>query len=179
MKSKLGAIDYSVLVPAAQAFKFPKYRRASEVLQQAREILRHEERWITGDLAKAQEPIYAEDPQSGEITKDLVGVDSVECDTDSKEAVAFCALGAVNFVNGPAERSATAFLRQAAHRLSNPRELPQSAPSIDEFHDDDDIFMVNDDGGSKRNHKRVLRMFSMAIASAKKAEKKKQKGVRK
>jgi hypothetical protein len=81
----------------------------------------------------------------------------VRCSTKSKHATAFCALGAVQHVNGPAQRSATAFLREAAAVITGSGE-----PRMNE-----DIFIVNDEMG----HPYVLKMFKLAIKRAVAADK--------
>jgi hypothetical protein len=122
-----------------------KFKKASEVLQAARQLIRDIHRWTTGDLA---------------IRTDFQGRKS-SCSTRAKNAEAFCALGAVRRVDGPAQRSATAFLREAALRIqqSYGREI-HTTKAVD-----DNIFAVNDTsvyGG----HKTVLRMFTNAIRQA-------------
>lgn len=125
-----------------------KYTKASEALQAARNLIRDTVRWTRGSLAVRH-----------------VGGYLVECGTKAKQAEAFCALGAVKRVNGPAERSATAFLREAAlHTLQSQGARPEDTKGANHH-----IFSVNDTerfGG----HKSVLKMFARAIRQAKKFE---------
>lgn len=112
--------------------------RASEVLEAARKIIRNEKRWVSHDLA--------------------VDAAGVTCPTTSKQAQAFCALGAVRRINGPQQRAATAYLRQAANVVSGATE---SRPT------NDTIFHVNDTLG----HPETLKMFQLAIKAARRDEK--------
>ena len=124
---------------------YPKFKKASQALAAARDLIRSEKRWTQNDLAV--KTIYK--GTDYEQTK--------ACSTKSPNAVAFCALGAVKRVNGPAEKSATAFLRQAAAKFLDEADTPIN----------EDIFTVNDVWG----HESTLKMFSLAIKSAKKAGK--------
>lgn len=118
-------------------------KKASLVLQAARKIIRNEERWTEGALARDQ--------------------DGNDCGTKSKQAVAFCALGAVTRINGPAQKSAVAFLREAARTVFNADMICKEVGPANT----QDIFNVNDDMG----HKDTLKMFALAIRRAKKAGK--------
>jgi len=124
---------------------YPKFKKASQALAAARDLIRNEERWVQNDLAVKT------------IYKGTGYEQHRACSTKSPNAEAFCALGAVRRVNGPAEKSATAFLRQAAAKLLDETDTPINA----------DIFTVNDEYG----HKETLKMFSLAIKAAKKAGK--------
>jgi hypothetical protein len=135
------------LKPACEVFKFPKFKKASEVLEAARKVIRSEKRWATGELAF-----------TAEFDEDDMNI--VPCKTRAKQAMAFCALGAVQFVDGPAERSATAFLREAG------KHIIYGEDRSDIVAEDHHIFKVNDEMG----HKPALKMFSLAIRAAKKAE---------
>lgn len=112
-------------------------KKASEVLEAARKIIRNEKRWTQQEFA----------------------VDDMgdSCSTRSKHARAFCALGAVRRINGPAQKSATAYLREAAKTLLN--TTGQASNDL--------IFHVNDSQG----HTETLKMFGLAIRAAKRDEK--------
>lgn len=176
----------TVMKPAREVFKLPKYEKASDVLVAAKKILSHEERWISDYLARAQEVTYEEDSESK-----IEEIDTRKCSTKSKEATAFCALGAVQFVNGPMERSATAFLREAAALLNEgvvekngllykvsedadgDAKIISKRATTGKSLSNDAIFDVNDndDFKERERYKRVLAMFTMAIKRARKAEK--------
>jgi len=136
------------LKPAAQAFKIEKYKKPSEALKKALQILRRPGRWIIGNLA---------------ITYDEGDTENIghSCDTkaEKKTAMAFCALGAVQFVNGPAQKSAEGFLREAGKTISNPDGFGMPT--------DDDIFRTNDHMGFEK----TIEMFKLAIKNARKAGK--------
>jgi len=131
-----------------------KYTKASDALRAARDLIRNKNRWTTGDLAVK----YRDN-------------ETHRCTTKSKDAVAFCALGAVKRVNGPAEKAAIAFLRAAGLHLRAQLASGESkvfyTPEPPYTVGDQDIFSINDDYG----HEYVLRMFSRAIRQAKKAGK--------
>jgi hypothetical protein len=121
-----------------------KYKRASSALKAARKLIEDEKGWVQEYLAVSTK----ESPKTG---------DPVRCGTKSEHASAFCALGAVKRVNGPAERAAVAFLREAGRKI-----LGDLAHDKD---NDQNIFDVNDDMG----HKSTLKMFDIAIKAALKA----------
>lgn len=81
----------------------------------------------------------------------------------SDKSIAFCALGAVQFVNGPGEKKATVLLRNAALevlRKEHPNRCPSSGNS--------DIFNVNDYSGDEDvAYENVRLMFKKAIKAAK------------
>ena len=112
-------------------------KEAIEALKDARALIRKESHWAQHDLA--------------------VDDSGRSCGVKSKRAVAFCALGAVNRINGPAEKTASVFLREAAFSAMNRPEGYRLT--------DGDIFAVNDDLG----HSATLKMFTSAIQAAKKA----------
>ena len=136
--------------PAIEAFKIGKYSKPSEALKKALDIIRRPGRWITGELA---------------VGHDELG-DQVVCNTKAgrKTAEAFCALGAVRFVNGPAQKSAEAFLREAG-KIIYYEQKALSTP--DRAGSDYDIFAVNDNYGLKP----TIKMFKLAIKNARKAGK--------
>jgi hypothetical protein len=122
-----------------------KFEKASQALQAARKLISDKKRWVRDYLA---------------VRKDE-WMGRVACSTKSKNAEAFCALGAVKRVNGPAERAATAYLRQAALRY-----LQVNGTSDDEKPVNKHIFKVNDN--KRYGHKHVLKVFTNAIRRAKK-----------
>jgi len=130
--------------PARQAFKIEKYKKPSEALKKALDIIRRPGRWITGELA------VEFDSEGNQHT----------CSTKAKNAEAFCALGAVRFVNGPAQKSAEGFLREAGKIIGGFEHKERDA-------DDNDIFHVNDSMGLID----TIRMFKLAIKNARKAGK--------
>jgi hypothetical protein len=131
--------------PAIEVFKPKKFKKASEALAFALKIIRNPKRWVEGYLAVTDE-------------RDDDG-DYKNCSTKSKYAVAFCALGAVRFVNGPAQKSAEGFLREAGKAITRPDD--------DDTPEEQDIFDVNDNLG----HEKAIQMFKLAIKKAKKAGK--------
>jgi hypothetical protein len=171
--------DY--LKPARKVFKFPKFKKASEALAEALKIISTEGRWVQSNLAATlpddEERANDAGLDVGELkplktlsakeVKDLLFSSEMECDTKSKDAMAFCALGAVQFVNGRAQKSAEGFLREAAVRL---RAILAGEKALEEDimrADDEDIFHINDELGLKE----TKRMFRMAIKAAQKAGK--------
>jgi hypothetical protein len=125
-----------------------KFRKASEALQAARQLISDTKRWTRNYLA-----IRKEDGLK------------IVCSTKSKNAEAFCALGAVKHVNGPAERSAVSYLREAALRhLQSFGAEKESTTLAKNVH----IFDVNDGQGKYRGHKNVMKIFVDAIRRAKK-----------
>jgi len=79
----------------------------------------------------------------------------------SKSSVAFCALGAVKFIDGPGEKKASRLLARAAYELIE-----------GDITDEDDvteksIFDVNDNKDVKTSRRQVIQMFKRAIAMAK------------
>lgn len=124
-----------------------KFKKASLALQAARALIRSEKRWTQGELAVRARRYY---------NAFIHDQPTVRCSTKAKNATAFCALGAVKRINGPAERRATAFLRQAGLKIVKNAVGEGS---------DQDIFAVNDDMG----HEATLKMFTLAIRQAKKA----------
>jgi hypothetical protein len=147
----------TALKPAAEVFDFPVFRKASEVLDAARKVIRNKRRWITGN--------YAVD----------VNNESVGCqkkDKDRSYAVAFCAMGAVRFVNGPAEKSASQFLAMAAaieskNAVLKGKELVYADGTESYYPEEDDVTGFND----ANSHKDALKMFARAIRMAKAAGK--------
>lgn len=129
-----------------------KFKKASQALAAAKELIRPMKRWTQGSLA-------VKFIGKGDDRQTLA------CKTKAKKAEAFCALGAVKRINGPAERAATAFLRQAASAMQGDFALQSET----------DIFEINDEGEGSgrvavaRSHRRVLRMFDRAIKAAKAA----------
>jgi hypothetical protein len=143
------------LKPAAQAFKIKKYRKPSEALKKALDILTRPGRWITGELAVSFD--------DGDPEKDCV-----QCSTkaEKKTAMAFCALGAVRFVNGPAQKSAEGFLREAGKQIRYEKKYDQKY--IDNIKaDENNIFHVNDWMGFDA----TIEMFKLAIKNARAAGK--------
>lgn len=138
----------TVLKPAKEVFNFPKFTLASEALIAAKRIIQDERRWVTSELAVMQE---LDSRENGK----LIVVDVVACGTKAKNAVAFCALGALQFVNGPAQRKAIGFLREAGKKILGKDEVRNNS-----------IMSVNDELG----HRDTMRMFTLAINAAKKAE---------
>lgn len=132
------------------------FKKASDALIAAKELIKPIKRWTQGELAvKFVDEGYYEGPVAR------------RCSTSAKEAEAFCALGAVRRVDGPAERSATAFLREAAFTM-----IPKDQREREDYHRNSDscIFEVNDGETDKvKAHRRVLRMFNKAIKAAKAA----------
>ena len=78
----------------------------------------------------------------------------------SGRAVAFCAMGAVRFIDGPGEKKAAELLSQAASKIL----YGQSSRRLVEG----DVFDINDGENKERAKKRVFRMFEKAIAEARK-----------
>ena len=129
-----------------------KFKKASDALQAALGLFRNPKRWTQGHLAIS---------------------DGYACSTKSKNAEAFCALGAVKRVNGPAEKSATAFLREAAKQiLIDSKMYPVVA--ITEKPKNEHIFTLNDyvedSPNSNKTLNKVRKMFRLAIKNAKLAE---------
>jgi hypothetical protein len=171
-----------LLKPAIEVFHFPKFTKASEVLTAAKQVIQDERRWTREKLAETQVP----EMYDGKI----VGIEIESCaarvpKSGKSKAIAFCALGAVQFVNGPAEKEATKFLKMAAAIDLRKAAIDKKTGQLmglddgDRAQDDEgnmipwvyrlddyDIFTVNDEEG---DHKRVLGMFSLAIKLAKKA----------
>lgn len=79
----------------------------------------------------------------------------------SGRAVAFCAMGAVKFIDGPGEKKAAELLSQAASKIL----YGQFRSPVE---DDVNVFGINDDENKARAKKRVFRMFEKAIAEARK-----------
>jgi hypothetical protein len=124
--------------------KEKKYKKASEALAAAKALIGNKKRWIQGYLAARR------------IKPDVVK----SCPTKSKHAEAFCALGAVKRVNGPAERAATAFLREAATAMLRKRGAHYDDSQLR------DIFEIND-SEKGRAYASVMAMFKRAIRQAK------------
>lgn len=125
-----------------------KFTKASEALFAAKNLIKDKRRWVQYALAvKTGKGYFWE-------TRILI-----PCSTKAKNAVAFCALGAVKRINGPAEHEATVFLREAGLyiRYKRPRRNPKT----------EDILFVNDIKG----HKATMKMFHRAILQARKAGK--------
>ena len=135
--------------PAAEAFKIEKYKKASDALAAALRIISRPNRWTQGALA-----VYFE------------GGEKIECSSKAgtRTAEAFCALGAVEFVNGPAQKSAIGYLREAG-KVIRVEYGGYDIPSKSTFNGD--IFYVNDDLGFEQTRK----MFKLAIKNARKAGK--------
>lgn len=144
------------LKPACEVFKPKKFKKASEALTFARSILSKPGRWIEGALAgkRLDEEYVEHGVEASSVT---------ECKVKGKDAQAFCALGAVQFVNGPAQKLAEKYLRNAALETR-----VKQGDDRDEVSDpetpDSNIFHVNDDLG----HKLTIKMFNLAIRTAKK-----------
>ena len=144
----------TILEPAVKVFQFPKFKLASEALTQAMNIIRDTRRWTQSELAVSQE--------ISKVDGQTVVLDTESCETKAKNAVAFCALGAVEFVNGPAQRRAVAFLREAGKKVC----ITEKEALPDDEAGNDHIFFINDEVG----HRATMRMFTLAIKAAKKAE---------
>jgi len=152
------------LKPAIEAFHFPKFTKASEVLAAARQIIRDERRWTRHDLAV----FYKEDLEhSGEVVASACAARVPK--SGKSKATAFCALGAVKFVNGPAERAAVKFLATAAAidrgTVTLNSKTGKVIPNLGDHPNMDDIFSINDESG----HWHVMAMFKLAIKLARKA----------
>jgi hypothetical protein len=122
---------------------FPKFKRASEALAAAKKLIRPLSRWTKYQLA------MRETEEKGEF---------VSCRTTSKDAVAFCALGALRRVDGPVYRVARAYLREACKQIIDPH-------GYDVGNGDNYIFKVNDRGSY--GHESVMEAFTSAIKAAK------------
>lgn len=133
--------------PAREVFKFPKFSKASQALTAALEIISTPNRWVRTAMA---------------ITTNKFG-NKAECGVKSKNAEAFCALGAVRFVNGPAQRSATAFLRRAAYNIRHVADETTNPLMLR----DDGIFSVNDNEGLAATKKMFRRAIKAAIKEGK------------
>jgi hypothetical protein len=139
--------------PAVQAFKIGKYHKPSEALKKALDILRRPGRWVQGELARG----YDEDGNH------------FSCDSKATRhnAEAFCALGCIRFINGPAQKSAEAFLREAGKQIQY-GGLGYEQSYIDKMKaTNGSIFHVNDTLGFKR----TIEMFKLAIKKARAAGK--------
>ena len=129
-----------------------KTEEALKNLKAAYKILKDEERWTQGTLASV--PIYDDGDDAKEIldwdrrNEDLTGID----DPNAK----FCALGAIQHVDGPGEKLAEEFLIQAATEICLEQDQTVSE-------DQDDVFTVNDEIG----YDETLDMFERAIKLAK------------
>ena len=135
--------------PAIETFKIEKYKKASDALTAALRIISRPNRWTRGTQAVKFEDGFM-----------------ITCETkaEKKTAEAFCALGAVDFVNGPAQKSAEYFLREAGKVIMAEEggyDVP-FRPAVNQ-----DIFDVNDDLGLEQTRK----MFKLAIKNARKAGK--------
>ena len=116
-----------------------KTEEALKNLKAAYKILKDEKNWIVGTLA-------------------LNGNDEEVLPTET-EAIKFCALGAVQHVDGPGEALATDFLIEAAGKI----RIDYGSEADDLDNDSTDIFEVNDGMG----HGETLEMFEEAIKLAK------------
>ena len=91
------------LKPAREVFKFPKFKKASEALAAALEIVSTQGRWIQNSLAAALEQDAIDSFLQGELkltpSESLNYMDGLlsqhpkNCPTKAKNAHAFCALG--------------------------------------------------------------------------------------
>ncbi len=142
------------------------YKKASSVLKAAASIIRNPKHWVTGyEAVREARP----NESSWHTTTRTIAGEHVEvamCNTKADCAIAFCAMGAVKRINGPAERSALAYLREAGLYVANQNAKATGRP-IDKtkkpmnYH----IFNIND--GRQYGHKQVLKMFARAIRRAK------------
>jgi len=118
------------------------YRDALETLEGARKLIRNPKRWVKNK--------YAVDKNGSPVKP------------TNKRAVAFCALGAVQHVDGPGEDLAIEILESAARE-----ELISLGEIEDDLNnqepDEEMIFSVNDEFGRYY----VLSMFRRAIKIAK------------
>jgi hypothetical protein len=111
------------------------YKTALQNLKAARKLVT--KHWTTGELA--------------------IDCKGNECKPKSPKAVSFCALGAVQRINGPGERAAVTILAAAAAKWLKSRKKKT-------YGDTDDIFEVNDTYGQKA----AIQMFDRAIRLARK-----------
>jgi hypothetical protein len=124
-----------------------RYRTAKGNLTAALAIISRKGRWVQGQF--------------------LVDCDGNRLGTArSAKAVAFCALGAIQFVNGPGEKEARRCLIQAATEMKR-EESPRLIFELSEGN----IFEINDEGflsdeGEINGLKNVQRMFRRAIEIA-------------
>lgn len=144
------------LKPAIKVFKTKKFKKASEALAFAKSIISKPGRWVQDNFAVSYDFDQLEDLKLMSFGDLSINV----CEVKSKNAEAFCALGAVQFVNGPAQKQAEKFLREAAAVVSRNKKTDPDYQSTN-----NDIFEVNDLQGFEDTKK----MFTIAIRNARKA----------
>jgi hypothetical protein len=132
-----------------------KVKSPVQALELARGLIRPFKHWTTNTLA-TDDPEWAEN-----------GLDApAELPVKSPEAKALCALGALLRVNTEHAKKAEGFLRLASYIVTYPEE----AKEVSTVQAQDYIINVNDDEGrTKEAHRKVLKMFTLAIRLAKKA----------
>lgn len=113
-----------------------KYKKASNALKAAKKLISNSKHWTQEDWAVTYRDGHRR-----------------RCSPKSPHAEAFCALGAVKRVNGPAEKSATAFLQQAAETITGCHRV---------LRNNNNIFTINDTKG----HEATMEMFTRAIKAA-------------
>jgi len=130
-----------------------KVKSPVHALELARGLVRPFRHWTVGALAVDAEHIEDDGTLSGRELK-----------PKSAKAEAFCALGALLRVNTKHAKMAEAFLSHAAWQINY-----DNPPEAEDRPDRQEIFTLNDNARDKETHKRVLKMFTLAIRLAKKA----------
>lgn len=117
-----------------------KYKTPREALKAAYAIIKNPKHWSQGALAR--------DCHNEELPQ-----------VRTPKSVAFCAMGAVLFVNGPGERKAIRLLSEVASEIAK-NELAEDLEGPDA------VFIVNDYGDKKKARKLILKMFKRSIELA-------------